>query len=32
MDYDELKKLSGPKEPTDEELKDIEEHLDDYSE
>ena len=32
MDYDEIKKMNGNVEPTNEELKNIEEHLEDYYE
>ena len=30
MEYDNLKKMNPPDEPSNEELREIEEHLDDY--
>lgn len=30
MNYDEIRKLDSPNEPTNDELREIEEHLDDY--
>jgi len=32
MNYDDIKKLSQPNEPSNDELREIEEHLDDYIE
>tara|TARA_X000001036_G_C20681380_1_gene806022 strand:- start:940 stop:1041 length:102 start_codon:yes stop_codon:yes gene_type:complete len=32
MNYDDIRKLSQPEEPSNDELRDIEDHLDDYFE
>ena len=32
MNYDDITKLNAPDEPTNDELREIEEHLDDYTE